>query len=72
MSQLQDILIALIAIEFLIIASCILIVTYFFVKTLRSVSETSKSINEKLQMKFVAFIPALLVALIGRIFKKRG
>lgn len=68
----------LLIVGFLVITVCIAFVAYYLVKTLKSIinlteslAETSDNIKEKLQMKFLAAIPALLVALVGRFIKRR-
>lgn len=74
----QEILNALLVTGLLIITACIVLVTYFLIKTLKSIiniteslQETTDNIKEKLKIRFLAVIPALLVALIGK-FLKRG
>lgn len=74
----QEILNTLLIVGFLIITICIAFVSFFLVKALKaiinltqSLEETSDNIKQKLQMRFLTAIPAILVALIGR-FLKRG
>lgn len=73
----QETLNTLLAIGFVVITACIVFVTYFLVKALKSIinlteslEKTSDNIKEKLQLRFLAVIPALLVALVGRLIKK--
>ncbi len=74
----QDTLNIFLIIGLFIIVSCFVYTSYYFVKALKSVStladnldEITQSIKNKIQMKALAAIPALLVALIGRVIKKR-
>lgn len=74
----QDILNVILAIGVLVITVCVVYFTYYFVQALKSVTnltdsleETSQNIKNKLQMRFLAALPALVVALAGRIIKKR-
>ncbi|MDP3758517.1 MAG: hypothetical protein Q8Q86_02260 [Candidatus Daviesbacteria bacterium] len=68
----------LLVVGFLVITACIVLTTYYLVKALKSVinlteslEETTENIKGKLQMKFLAAIPALLVALAGKLIKRR-
>lgn len=74
----QDTLNIFLIIGLFIIVSCFVYITYYFVQALKSFSsladsldETTQSVKEKLQMKALAAIPALLVALVGRVIKKK-
>lgn len=65
-------------IGFLIITACTVYMTYYLVQALKSITNLSNSwedvtenIKEKIQMKALAAIPALLVALVTRILRKR-
>ena len=68
------------ALGFIVITICFIFITFFLIQTLKSIggaaediSDTTRSIKEKIQMKALAAIPALLVALAGRVIKrKRG
>lgn len=58
--------------------ACFVYLTYYFVQALKSFSslvdnldETTQGIKEKLQMKALAAIPALIVALAAKVIKKR-
>lgn len=64
----QDVLIVLIALEFLVIAICVVLVTYFLAKALRSFKNLSNSV--KGLKPFIA-IPALAVAIVSKIIKRR-
>lgn len=73
----QEILNTLLVVGFLIITVCVALATYFFIKTLRSIinlteslAETTENIKSKLQMRLLTAIPALLVAIVGRILKR--
>lgn len=73
----QETLNTLLVIGFLIITICVVFVTYFFVKALKSIinlteslEETTENIRGKLQMRFLAVIPAILVALVSKLIKK--
>lgn len=67
-------------IALLVVVSCIVYASYFFVKALKSITqladnleETTEGIKQKLQMKFFTALPALLLGLAAKIFnKKRG
>lgn len=74
----QDTLNIFLIIGLFIIVSCFVYITYYFVQALKSFSsladsldETTQSVKEKLRMKALAAIPALLVALVGRVIKKK-
>lgn len=74
----QDTLNIFLILALFLIVSCFVYITYYFVRALKSFSaladnldETAQSIKNKLQMKALAAIPALVVALIGRVIKKR-
>ncbi|MBI2315135.1 hypothetical protein HYU93_03735 [Candidatus Daviesbacteria bacterium] len=73
----QDLLNAVLIIGFLIIVVCIGFVTFFLVQTLKAVSKlaeslenTTQDVREKIQMKALRMVPALLLALVSRIFKR--
>ncbi len=80
MNTSQDFLNLVLAIGFLMITICLVFVAFYLVQALKSVTrlsdsleDTAQGVKEKLQMKALAVIPALLVAIIGRIIKnKRG
>lgn len=80
MNTSQDFLNLMLAIGFLIITICLVIVALYLVQALKSVTrlsdsleDTAQGVKEKLQMKALAVIPALLVAIVGRLIKnKRG
>jgi len=74
----QDFLNIILAIGFLVITACIVYVSYYFVHALKSVTNLSDSledtiqgIKDKIQLKALAAIPALLVAIAGKIIKKK-
>ncbi|MDP3733297.1 MAG: hypothetical protein Q8Q91_02030 [Candidatus Daviesbacteria bacterium] len=68
----QEIINITLAVGFLIITVCIIFVTYFLIKALKSITALSENIREKIQNRFLSAIPALFIALVGRFFKKRG
>lgn len=76
----QDILSVFLIVSLFIVTICIVFISYFFVQALKAVTrmadnieQTSEDIKRKLQLKALAAIPALLVALAGKVIKrKRG
>ena len=74
----QDFLNIILAIGFLVITACTVYVSYYLVKALKSITSLSDSledatqgIKDKIQLKALAAIPALLVAIAGKIIKKK-
>ena len=74
----QDILNLSLIIFLLVITTCIALLTFYFIQALKAISnladnleDTTQSIKDKLQMKALAAIPALLIALAGRVIKRR-
>lgn len=75
----QDGLNLILAAGFLIITACIVYVAFYLVQALKSIrnlseslDETTQNIKDKIQLKALAAIPALLIALIAKLLKKRG
>lgn len=69
----QDILNLVLIITLLVITTCIVFVTLFFIKALKAIEDTTQSIKDKIQMKALAALPALVIGLLGRVIKrKRG
>lgn len=76
----QEILNTLLVLGFLVITACVVFVTYYFIQALKSITqladdlnETTQSIKDKVQMKALAAIPALLVTLVSKVIRrKRG
>ena len=76
----QDILNIFLILGFIIITACIVYATYYFVQALKSMTQladdldqTAQNLKNKIQLKALAAIPALLVALASRVIKrKRG
>ena len=76
----QDILNLVLIIFLLVITSCIILLTFYFIQALKAISaladnleDTTQSIKDKIQMKALSTIPALLVTLASKIIKrKRG
>lgn len=69
MGGFQSILIILLAVELFVITVCIALVSYFLIKTLKSITHTAESFG---RIKTFIPIPALLIAILSKIFKKRG
>lgn len=69
MSSLQDFLTILLAIELFVITACVVFVSYFLIRALKSLTHAAESFG---RVKPLLAIPALLVALVSRLFKKRG
>ena len=76
----QDILNLVLAIFLLVITTCTVLLTYYLIQALKAISaladnleDTTQSIKDKIQMKALSAIPALLVTLASKIIKrKRG
>lgn len=76
----QDLLNLILTLGIIVFTICFVFITFYFVQSLKSISnmasdisDATQSVKEKLQMKALAAIPALLVALAGKIIKrKRG
>lgn len=73
-----DTLNILLIIALFIITACIVYATYYFGQALKSITalsddldEIAQGIKDKVRLKALAAIPALLVALVGRIIKKK-
>ncbi len=74
----QDFLNIILAVGLLVIAVCTVYISYYLVKALKSVTnlsdsleDTAQGIKDKIQLKALAAIPALLVAIAGKIIKKK-
>lgn len=76
----QDLLNLILVLGIIVITICTVFITFFLIQALKSISnmasdisETAQGIKEKIQLKVLSAIPALLVALAGKIIKrKRG
>lgn len=68
----QESLNIILGVGFIAIVICVITSTYYFVKALKSATGLTENIREKVQMNILRLIPAILVGLIGRFFKKRG
>ena len=76
----RDFLNLVLAIAIIVLTSCIIYATYYFVQALKSMTQltddldqTAQSLKNKVQMKALAAIPALLIALASKVIKrKRG
>lgn len=73
----QEVLNFFLVATLLIITICVVFVTYYLVKALKSVTtladaatETTQDLKNKLQMKALVTIPALIVALAGKILRR--
>lgn len=73
-----DILNIFLAVFLVVITGCIVYVTYYLVQALKSIStlsesleQTSQNIREKIQMKALALIPALVISLARKLIQKR-
>lgn len=73
----QEFVSILVAAGFLVIVACIVFVTFYLIKVLKSIANladsvhnTTQGIKENLQLKLLAAIPALLVAIVGKILKR--
>lgn len=61
----------------LVITGCVVAITYYLIQALKSMTnltdsleDTAQNIKNRLQLKALYFIPSLVAALIGRIFKR--
>lgn len=73
----QEVLNTLLVVGFLVITACIVLVTFFLIKALKSIinlteslGETTDNIKQKLQMRFLTLIPGILVALVSKLIKR--
>ncbi|EKD84810.1 MAG: hypothetical protein ACD_38C00156G0006 [uncultured bacterium] len=67
--DLTTILLIILGVEFFIIAVCTLIITYLLVRTLKTVANFTNSLGK---MRALLTVPALVLALLSKIIKKRG
>lgn len=74
----QDILNVFLILGFLIITACFVFATFYFVQALKSITNladdldgVTQSIKDKVALKTLAAIPALLIALVSKVIKKR-
>lgn len=76
----QDTLNIFIILSIFVVTTCIAFVTYYFIRALKSMAQLTDDLDDitqnlknKVQMKALAAIPALLVALAGKVIRrKRG
>ena len=76
----QDTLNIFLILGIMVISTCAVYISYYFVQALKSVTNLSDDLDEialniknKLGLKVLAAVPALLVSLVGKIIrKKRG
>lgn len=74
----QDIVNILLILLLVIITACTAYTAYYFVQALKSITDladnlndTTQNIKEKIQLKALAVVPALLVALVSKIMRKK-
>lgn len=74
----QDILNVFLILGFLIITACFVFATFYFIQALKSVTnladdldDLTQNIKSKIQLKALSAIPALLIALVSKVIKKR-
>lgn len=74
----SDVLNFLLILGFLIITICIVLATFFLVKALKSIARltdnlenTSENFKNSLQIKALSSIPAIILALISRLLRRR-
>jgi|Napbiome12C3dose_1001474.scaffolds.fasta_scaffold00001_321 hypothetical protein len=75
--SLQEIINILLVVGLLVISACVVIITFFLIKALKAVirladslQDTSQSIKEKIQMRFLATLPAIVLGILGKIIKR--
>lgn len=75
--SIPELLYIILIIGFLVIVVCTVIITYYLVLALKSLKnlttsleDTAENIKSRLQLKVLAAIPSLLIALVGRILKR--
>ncbi|MBI2019344.1 hypothetical protein HYS95_01575 [Candidatus Daviesbacteria bacterium] len=73
----QDLLNILLAAGLLTFIACLLVVTYFLVKTLKAVTELSRSLSntaeglrDNIKMRVLTALPALVVSLISKLIRR--
>lgn len=73
----QDLLNIFLIAGLIVIVTCFVFLTYYFVQALKSITqlsddlgESAQSLKNKLQLKALAAIPAVLVALVGKLLKR--
>lgn len=74
----KDILDITLILGFVIIVICAVYITYYLIRALKAISDLSDSlldttldIRDRLQKNALSAIPALVMALIGKVLKKR-
>lgn len=75
----QDFLNIVLAVGVIFFIACCVYTAYYFVQALKSISgvannleEMTGSVKNRIQLKMLATIPSLLVALVSKIIKRRG
>ncbi|MCR4305601.1 MAG: hypothetical protein NUV73_00780 [Candidatus Daviesbacteria bacterium] len=75
--SIQEVINILLVIGLLIISACIVTITFFLIKALKAITnladslqDTSQSIREKIQMRFLAALPAIVLGMLGKILKR--
>lgn len=69
METLQTILIILLVTELLVIAACFAVITFFLLRTLRTLTDFINSLG---RIRSFITIPALIAAIVSKFLKKRG
>jgi len=79
-ANMQDILTITLILGLVILITCFIFITYYLVQALKSITslvddweDTSQGIKNKLRLNFLSAIPAIILALAGKIIRrKRG
>ncbi|MBI2597530.1 hypothetical protein HYW41_05235 [Candidatus Daviesbacteria bacterium] len=68
----QEILNIFLILSLLVVTSCVVYITYYFVKALRSLTNFTNDLERKAGLKILAAIPGALIAIFSGFFKRRG
>lgn len=68
----QEILNIFLILSLLVVTSCVVYITYYFVKALKSLINLTNDLEKKAGLKILAALPTALLAILGRFFKRRG
>ena len=75
--SIQEIVNILLVVGLLIISACVVATTFFLIKALKAITnladslqDTSQSIREKIQMRFLVALPAIVLGILGKILKR--
>lgn len=73
----QQLIYTLLIIALIIVTSCVVLITYYMIQALKSVTvlaenliETTEGLTNKVGLKALAAIPPILVALVGKIIRR--